>query len=288
MRDLNYELKKLCLRNSDGSYATQYARERILTQIANQLHEMGFRDMRASSLKPKHIQALVERWKAEALATGTIKNRMTELRWWAEKIAKQGVIARDNDQYGIAKRQCVTNVSQARELTADDLAKVTDRYTELSLKLQAAFGLRREESIKIRPQWADKGDRLFLMDSWTKGGREREIPITAPEQRALLDAAKAFAGSGSLIPKKLTYVEQLNRFKSQCAQAGIRHVHGHRHYYAQLRYEQLTGCACPARGGPTSKQLTLEQKNIDREARMTITQELGHGRTQVTAIYLGR
>ena len=60
MRDLNYELKKLCLRNSDGSYATQYARERILTMIANQLHEMGFRDLQAKSLKPKHVQALVE------------------------------------------------------------------------------------------------------------------------------------------------------------------------------------------------------------------------------------
>ena len=88
MRDLNYELKKLCLRNSDGSYATQYARERILTMIANQLHEMGFRDLQAKSLKPKHVQALVERWKAEALSPGTIKNRMTELRWWAEKITK--------------------------------------------------------------------------------------------------------------------------------------------------------------------------------------------------------
>ena len=202
MRDLNYELKKLCLRNRDGSYATQYARERILTMIANQLHEMGFRDMRATSLKPKHVEALVERWKAEALSAGTIKNRMTELRWWAEKIAKQNVIAKDNDQYGIAKRQYVTNVSQARELTGEDLAKVTDPTRQLSLKLQAAFGLRREESIKIRPQWADGGDRLFLMDTWTKGGREREIPITTPEQRALLDAAKAFAGSGSLIPKR--------------------------------------------------------------------------------------
>jgi hypothetical protein len=45
MRDLNYELKQLCLRNRDGSYATQYARERILTMIANQLHETGFRDL---------------------------------------------------------------------------------------------------------------------------------------------------------------------------------------------------------------------------------------------------
>ena len=67
---------------------------------------------------------------------------MTELRWWAEKIAKQNVVFKDNAQYGIAKRQYVTNVSQARELTSGDLAKVTDAYTALSLKLQAAFGLR--------------------------------------------------------------------------------------------------------------------------------------------------
>ena len=288
MRNLNYELKHLCLRSRDGSYATQNARERILTMIANQLHGMGFRDMRASSLKPKHVQALVERWKAEGLSPGTIKNRMTELRWWSEKIAKQNVIARANDHYGIARRQYVTNVSQARELSAAELAKVTDPYTELSLRLQVAFGLRREESIKIRPEWADRGERLVLLESWTKGGREREIPIIMPEQRALLDDAKRFAGTGSLIPKKLTYIEQLNRFSHQCARAGIHRVHGHRHHYAQVRYEQLTGWPCPAKGGPTSRQLTPEQRIIDRDARMTITRELGHARSQVTAIYLGR
>ena len=159
MRDLNYELKKLCMRNRDGSYATQYAREMILTMMANQLHELGFKDLQVSNLKPKHVQALVERWKTEALSAGTMKNRMTELHWWAEKIAKQNVVFKDNAQYGIAKRQYVTNVSQARELTSGDLAKVPDAYTALSLKLQAAFGLRREESMKIKPSWADQGER---------------------------------------------------------------------------------------------------------------------------------
>ena len=288
MRDLNHELKRLCQNHRDGSYATQYARERILTLIANQLHDMGFRDMRATSLKPKHVAALVERWKAEGLSLGTLKNRMTELRWWSEKIGKQGVIARGNDAYDIARRQYVTNVSRARELSAKDLAQVTDAYTRMSLQLQAVFGLRREESIKIRPQWADRGERLVLMDSWTKGGRAREIPIITAEQRALLDAAKALAGSASLIPRRLTYVEQLNRFKDQCQRAGIRHVHGHRHDYAQRRYEKLTGWPCPARGGPTARQLTPEQRSIDREARQTITRELGHSRPQVTAVYLGR
>ena len=110
MRNLNYELKQLCRRNRDGSFATQRDRERVLDLVANQLHDLGYRHLAATSLKPKHVEGLVERWQSEGLAVGTIKNRMAELRWWAEKIGKQNVIARDNDHYGIGNRQYVTNV----------------------------------------------------------------------------------------------------------------------------------------------------------------------------------
>ncbi|TAK49433.1 MAG: integrase [Betaproteobacteria bacterium] len=288
MRDLNFELKQLCQRNRDGSFSTQYARERILTMIANQLHEKGFEHMRASSLKPKHVQALVERWKAESLSAGTIKNRMTELRWWAEKVAKQNVLARANDFYGIPQRNYVTNVDRSRVLSTGDLDRLTDPWTRMSLRLQAAFGLRREESIKIRPEWADRGDRLALKASWTKGGREREIPIRTVEQRKVLDEATRLAVTGSLIPNGCNYVQQLQRFKAQCSAAGIHHVHGHRHQYAQQRYRELTGWECPAQGGPTRKQLTYEQQAIDRRARFTISHELGHGRESVASVYLGR
>src|SRR5712691_8542203 len=94
MRDLNYDLKQLCRHNRDGSYATQADREHILDLIADQLHEMGFRHMNAHSLKPKHVEKLVERWLAEQLSPGTIKNRMSALRWWAEKIGKENIVAR--------------------------------------------------------------------------------------------------------------------------------------------------------------------------------------------------
>ena len=288
MRDLNYELKQLCRRNRDGSYATQRDRQHILMLIANQLNEMGFRHLRAGSLKPKHVQAVTERWKAEDLAVGTIKNRMSELRWWAEKIGKQNVVARENNDYGIANRKYVTNVSKTRELTDGDLSKVTDPYTQLSLKLQAAFGLRRAESIKIQPAWADRGDQLVLKDSWTKGGRERQIPIHNDEQRRVLDEAKQFAGRGSLIPADMSYIQQLRRFEHQCRTSGIHDVHGHRHQYAQTRYRELTGWAAPAAGGPHSKELTAVQRAIDHEARLTISHELGHEREAITAIYLGR
>ncbi|MFN7778611.1 MAG: phage integrase N-terminal domain-containing protein, partial [Betaproteobacteria bacterium] len=88
MRDLNYQLKQLCHRNRDGSFATQRDRERVLDLVANQLQEAGYRHLGATSLKPKHVEGLVARWQAEGLAVGTIKNRMAELRWWAEKIGK--------------------------------------------------------------------------------------------------------------------------------------------------------------------------------------------------------
>ncbi len=61
MRDLNYQLKQMSRHNRDGGYATQRDRERLLSLIADQIHELGFRGMGAQSLRPKHVEALVSR-----------------------------------------------------------------------------------------------------------------------------------------------------------------------------------------------------------------------------------
>lgn len=288
MRTLNRDFKLMCQRNRDGSFATQHDRERLLTMVANQLHEDGFKSLRAQGIRTKHIEHLVSRWQAEGASTGTMKNRMSALRWMAEKIGKENIVARDNAAYGIADRRFVTNESKAKELDQGKLDKVSDPYTAMSLRLQEAFGLRREESIKIQPGWADRGDVLVLKSTWTKGGKEREIPILNEMQRELLNQAKALANKGSLIPVEMSYIDQLNRFKAQTAFAGIDRVHGFRHAYAQARYAELTGWKAPAAGGPTSRQLSPEQKAIDRQARLTISRELGHEREQITAVYLGR
>jgi site-specific recombinase XerC len=288
MRDLNYQLKQLCRRNRDGSYATQADRERMLALFANQLHEMGYRHMRAESLKPKHVEALLERWKAEGISTGTLKNRLATLRWWAEKVGKENVVARDNDTYGIERRQYVTNQDKGKDLDPAKVGEVRSPYVAMALRLQAAFGLRREESMKIRPGWADQGNALVLQASWAKGGREREFPIRTEAQRAVLNEAKQLAAGASLIPQSSTYKDQLKAFKAECQRVGINKVHGLRHRYAQTRYLEKTGWECPARGGPTAKQLSPDQRSIDQRVRLEITLELGHGRGQVTTTYLGR
>ena len=80
MKDLNYQLKRLCRDNRDGSFSTQATRSRVLDLIANQLHELGYRRMQARSLKPKHIDALVCHWKDQNIGIGTFKNRLSALR----------------------------------------------------------------------------------------------------------------------------------------------------------------------------------------------------------------
>lgn len=287
MDDLTYTLRRLCQRNRDGSHATQADRLRTLTLASRQLQEAGYRQMQATKLKPRHVAALVDRWRAEKLSAGTLKNRMAHLRWWAEKVGKPGLIPPDNAQLAIPDRHFVTNEDKSRRL-GEGLDRISDPYVRMSLQLQEAFGLRREESIKFQPRYADRGDSIVLKGSWAKGGRVRAVPITTSEQRGVLDEAHRLAGAGSLIPPHKTYIQQRHTYDGQCKAAGLSHMHGLRHHYAQARYLALTGWKAPAAGGPASRELTREQQLCDVIARQTISHELGHWRIQITAVYLGR
>ena len=44
----------------------------------------------------------------------------------------------------------------------------------------------------------------------------------------------------------------------------------------------------PAAGGPPRAALTPPQRVMDDEARLVISEELGHHRLEITAVYLGR
>jgi integrase len=176
-------------------------------------------------------------------------------------------------------------------LDVNKLVAIEDERVKLSLLLQAEFGLRREESIKFQPGYAvraDAPDTLRLKASWTKGGRAREVPVRTADQRWVLEQAKSLAGNGSLIPPERTYVQQLKVYEGELRKAGISRAHGLRHAYAQRRYEELAGWKAPHAGGPKSAELTPGQKAIDRAARLAVSAELGHGREEITAVYLGR
>lgn len=266
MRQLNYQLKQLCKTNRDGSYSTQSNRHKTLQKLANDLHALGYRGMQLQSLKQKHVQALVNYYQSENLAIGTLKNRMSVLRWWANKVGRPQVVASTNEHYGIGSRQLVAKESKSKTLEQEKFNRITCPYIKMSLELQEKFGLRREESIKFQPHYADQKDHIQLKSTWCKGGRARTIPIRTQEQRELLNRARELTGRGALIPAKLSYVQQMRKYEKQCLKVGLVKMHGLRHAYAQQRYHELTGWLAPACGGPASRQLTPEQKRSRAKA----------------------
>jgi hypothetical protein len=58
-------------------------------------------------------------------------------------------------------------------------------------------------------------------------------------------------------------------------------LHSLRTAYACERYQSQTGWSAPSAGGH------IQDKTIDREARIVVSQELGHGRIDVVASYVG-
>ena len=247
--------------------------------------------MSAQDLKGRHVGALLRRWQSEGLAVSTIKNRMAVVRWWAEKIGNPGAV-KSNEDLGIEKREYTTNENKSASIQTVDLSKMDERIAA-SLVLQSEFGLRREEAMKFQPEYALSGrspldagtNEIRLKGSWTKGGRDRVIPIKTQSQREALAKAAYLARSGSMIPPDRSYRQHLIIWEKETAAQGIGRTHGLRHAYAQRRYLELTGWAAPAVAG--IRKLTPDERTKDQEARKIISEELGHGRIAITNAYLG-
>ncbi|HFQ5336105.1 TPA: phage integrase N-terminal domain-containing protein [Vibrio vulnificus] len=284
--NFKHKISQVLKRNPDGSHSTQAERKKVLDLFSRQLTQLGFRRLELHNLSSKHLHAAISHWVGEGLSAGTIKNRVAHLRWLLEKINKTGLLPASNTTLGIPKRTYVTNENKSRFLELDKLELIDDPYLKASFRLQSVFGLRREESMKIVLKDADQGSYLKIVKS--KGARPREIPILTKEQRELLDSIKPWVGSGSLIPSGTLYKTQLGRYQQACIKMGLDKAHGLRHAYAQERYKVLTGFDCPAKGGPKASALPVEIQDKVKAIRLQISEELGHGREEVTAVYLGR
>lgn len=293
MRDLVYSVAVLCKHNKDGSFGTAAERQKSLKAAMQSLSDAGYGIREVKQLKGKHIRYLVEKWKSDPkISIGTIKNRMSHLRWLAERIGNPRIVERSNSQYDIDNRKYVDNhTNKAKNLSESHLERLTDDFVRYSLLLQQEFGLRREEAIKFQPNFADRKTDIVLKGSWCKGGRERTVPITTPEQRKLLDEIHQFCrenNTKSLIPVHKNYEQQMRTYEYQTAKVGELKNHGLRHTYAQKRYEALSGLVSPKNGGKTARKFSEREKQASLEARLQVSQELGHNREEITAVYLGR
>ncbi|SEA01724.1 phage integrase N-terminal domain-containing protein [Alkalimonas amylolytica] len=279
---LNYMVKTT---HKEGGFNTRDSRSKLLNLAAKQLLAKGFKLRDPKGLKTKHVNYLVEKWQSEGIAPKTMKNRLSALRWWADKIGKRNVVAKDNDSYGIPRVRS-NPIGKSKQLDQEKLTQIPCDRLKLSLRLQQQFGLRREESIKFDLSYAMRSDHIRIKGSWAKGGKYREIPITRQSQLDLLKDIKALPQS-TLIPADKNYKQQLERYERETDKVGLNKNHGLRHHYTRERYLELTGWQCPADGGPSRRALSAEHYAIDTAIRLQISKELGHERLNITYSYLG-
>lgn len=179
------------------------------------------------------------------------------------------------------------------EQIVDALCSRDQRRAAAIVLLARATGMRLRETIladlpRLSREANDLG-RINIQDG-TKGGRSgasapRWIAVDDHIRGALGFARQVSpAGSHNLIAPHESYLNFLQKIirPVRCIlhAHNLKGFHELRAAYACDRYEQFTQHRAPINGGQADK-------SIDRQARRLISYELGHGRIDVVAAYIG-
>ncbi|MBF8659625.1 integrase domain-containing protein [Pseudomonas putida] len=162
--------------------------------------------------------------------------------------------------------------------------------------LARATGMRLREAILADlprlSREAEACGKINIQDG-TKGGRAgasapRWIAVDEHVESALGFAQRMSPGTSSklIAPHEsyLTFLQEIIRPARDILHAhNLKGFHELRAAYACERYEQITQHRAPI----TSGQCCQVDRDLDREARRQISYELGHGRIDVVAAYIG-
>jgi integrase len=279
------------------SIKTQMYRTQQICRSFEELRQNGFALQSPYALKQKHVQALVDLWIRSELSGGTIENKLTYLRALAEWIRKPNLVGTladyaDRHATGLVRSYVALEDKSWQGNDIDAVAKIgeiakEEPYVAAQLKLQAAFGLRVEESFLLRPAEAVRDDGLLRVTRGTKGGRDRTVPIgfrlTVLEEVASL----ANPNTGSMIPHGYTKKQWKNRYYKVLANHGVTGSgigvtsHGLRHQFLQQMYEKLSGVPAPIK-----RSGERVDADLHAEAMQRVVEAAGHSRRTKANAYL--
>ena len=177
----------------------------------------------------------------------------------------------------------------------NQLNKNRQARVALVAKLARTFGLRFREASLLNARQAikdaERSGRINITQG-TKGGRgkgsDRWVPVHDNHAIHLLKQAVEVQGKArNLIPEKQSYSQWRDHayyhWRTVTQGTGIHGFHDMRAAYACERYETITGSPAPAIAGERQADKTL-----DTQARVILSQELGHNRIDVITAYCGK
>ena len=295
------------------SHKTVAERARFLHSLFEWLRKNDTKEYKLDprSLSGRHIDFILAHWQGEAKAgrmtAATIQTYFSFLKTFTGWIGRPSVMKPIGcyfDDPKLYQRSYIATTDKSWKAAAVSVAERireairVDRHVAATLMLMAAFGLRFKEACMFRPHQdivespPESGVVTYYLDTHrgTKGGRGRFIPILSAAQREAIEFAKSVAMrvNDSVSDPRRDLKQTLRRTRYVMERLGITKrdlgvtPHGLRHQYAEERYECLSGNAPPVAGGNEI------DKALDKDARLTVAAELGHGRAEITNAYLGK
>lgn len=285
-----------------ASDRTKQLTHEVIMACCERLWTLGFQIRDIHDLKLRHVEGLIEDWRANDYAIKTIQNNISRLRRVAEWIGKTDMIPN-----GILE-QMYPDVD-VQELRVKTVAVISKSWTEngidvlekireadkidarfgAMLRLGLAFGLRRKEQLRTKPNLIDGGSVLLVNNNMAKSGKDRIIPIEHPFQRLCLEHAKRLVrGAEYLGWPDRSYEQNLSRYKYFMKKIRISGRdsgcvgHGLRAEYAE-NIALMNGLVPPVLGGKSSQM----EKDARQAIQAIVSQNMGHHRPEVTGAYYG-
>lgn len=274
------------------SYSTAATHAARFAQFAQAVRAEGVNRM--EKITPDHVQ----RWGrelAKTMAPATAQNYVSSVNS-VMKIASRGEwkSVSPTKECGIPER-ChlrqnapgTTDRGHFNSAVNSLKSSLSDRQIAV-IELARNLGLRTKEAslfdAKQALKEAEKTGQIQIKNG-TKGGLARSLSVTDLQIQTIRSAAKVQADARAIMPPNQNWREWRESGLREAREAmkaetgdNLRDL---RSAYACERYEQITGQAAPCSGVP------IADKKLDAEARMTIANELGHGRIDVVSEYIG-
>lgn len=298
--NLKKQIDKLFRENNMKSIKTRYRYKDACYRFCQWLSETT-NIKKFSNIKAKHIYMYVEFMK-EKYAAGTIKMELSAIRFFHGLTGSKERLP-ENEKLNLEKRVFggVERSWNEEELrNAIDLAEKMNRIdVVMALKLCFNFGTRLEEAIVLTTWQIKKAiENKFLFLDNTKGKNPREVPVDEIKLEILYYVLKnarskerIFIGVGDKTHKVKRSIQDWirnhrkefqdnDRINNAVARELVKAdetpkanltVHGARHSYAQQSFLDF-----------------IEDGEDKNTAKKATSERLGHHRTSVTNIYLGK
>ena len=284
------------------SYGTQAALSQRFEQFVGWAKENGI--SRLEQVEKGDVLAYADSLKNGELSASTQQNYLSAVNVIMET-------ARGDQEVRVTGREADlesrSNVSTEYKGNVER-GELSER-TQMIVDLARNFGLRFEEASKFdaRSAYAEAQEKgTVTIEFGTKGGQSREVPITSEEQMKTLQNAMDFQGRDrSMIDSEKSYAEHQRESYRETS-----NFHAERHAYANERYSELmkeklnivikSPVLSDKPEGQSWANYVAEKANeqgvgitpemareFDREARLELSEELGHHREDVVSAYIG-